>query len=332
MLVKRYRLNTLPKLNYVFQGGLGEESMVHIYGPYQAGKTILTIQLIYEILSQDNVSALYIDVESSLKNNFIVEDRLNAFKERFKFEAKIASVGIEKYARSSKRRDRKSISELKRIFETVLDELEIEYDKDDLTDALHVFLKQYELKVDKSEKKCIYVLDGIQLNDLYKLLDIDAEVSSIGQKIEIKVKRQGDPITSPLSKFIRKNNIKVIVIDSLGSLLKNLPTGLSDLPARAVALNLLLTSLMKLTTFYKLIVIVTNHESVNPTKDNIRIYYGGIAVGYSFKYSIHLARKGEKRFIIVDRAPHIPDRSVKIELAINDDGFHEVTSENEDFN
>lgn len=323
MLIKRYNLKSLPALNHVFQGGLGEESMIHIYGPYQAGKTILALQLIYEVLSQDDVSALFIDIESSLKNNFIVKERIKAFNDRFNHKIKIEPVIIEEYSKS-KKRNKKSLNDLRRVFETVLDELEINYDKEDLIDALRVFLKEYELVAEGKGKKSIYILDGVQLIDLYKLLDINAELANVGNKVEIKVKGQRDPITSPLSKFIRKYDVKILVIDSLGSLLKNLPTGLSDLPARAVALNLLLTSLMKLTTFYKLIVIVTNHESINPMKEGIKIYYGGIAVGYSFKYSLHLTRKGEKRLLIAERAPHIPDRSVKIDLALDIDGFHEA--------
>ena len=41
-MVNKYIIESIPGLNKVFMGGLGEEALIHIYGPYQGGKTILT--------------------------------------------------------------------------------------------------------------------------------------------------------------------------------------------------------------------------------------------------------------------------------------------------
>jgi RecA/RadA recombinase len=230
MLVKRYQITSIPSLNEALQGGLGEESMLQIYGPYQAGKTLLSLQLIYEVLSKDKVSSLYIDIESSLKNNFIVEDRLSALNRRFNFELEVGDVAIERKARSKSRR--RDLKEIRRVFETVLDELEIAYDEEDLEDALKAFLKEYEMVSTATGRSgVLHILDGVQLIDLYNLLNIRAELTSVGRKVEVKVREQGDPTVSPLSKFIRKHRVKVVVIDSLGSLLKHLSSGLSDPPA-----------------------------------------------------------------------------------------------------
>jgi hypothetical protein len=210
---------------------------------------------------------------------------------------------------------------------TILDELELQYDKVDLEDALKAFIKELQLRADSKKQNCLYLLTGIGLEDMFKLLDIEASISSVGDKLEVNVKYCGDPLKSPLSKFIRKYNIKLIVIDSLGSLIKNMPTKPQYLPARASALNLMLTSFMKMTAAYKLIILATNHESINPIGKGFPVFYGGISVGYSFKYSLHLTRKGVNRILIVERAPHLPDRSIKIPLTIGKDGFH-VLKEN----
>jgi len=59
------------------------------------------------------------------------------------------------------------------------------------------------------------------------------------------------------------------------------------------------------------------------------VYYGGVAIGYSFKYSLHLVKRSENRYLIVDRAPHIADKSVRINLRIEMDGFYEVLNNEE---
>jgi len=42
-MVDRFIIRSIPKVNVLFGGGLPRESMVHIYGPFQSGKTFLFI-------------------------------------------------------------------------------------------------------------------------------------------------------------------------------------------------------------------------------------------------------------------------------------------------
>ena len=325
MSVKRYLITSLPRVNEVFRGGVGEESMIHIYGPYQSGKTLLIFQLIYELVSKGYGNALYIDTEASFRNNFSSEIR-DRFKERFGVGVNIFDVLLERYVVSGRKR-RKMESEVRKVFEAILDELGVEYSVEDLRDMLRVFLKSIELKAEKSRYPSIYLLDTIDLASLLSILNIDAEVSRVGEKTEVKIKRVGDPLVGSLSKFVREHGVKFIVIDSLGMLVKGLAIGLADLPARAAVTNLILGGLIRLTSSYRLIVFATNHESRNPIR-NYYSFYGGNPIGYGFKFSLYLAKRGVGRSsLIVERSPVLPEKSLSINLEIKDDGFYEVGDE-----
>ncbi len=163
-------------------------------------------------------------------------------------------------------------------------------------------------------------VDGSRLN-------IEAEVLRVGEKTEVKIKRVGDPVAGSLSKFIREYRIKFVVIDSLGMIVKGLAIGLADLPARAAVTNLIIGGLIRLASNYRLIIFATNHESRNPIK-NYYSFYGGNPIGYGFKYSLYLARKGVgRRSLVVERSPVLPERSLTIDLEIGDDGFYEVSED-----
>ena len=322
MSLERFLLTSVPKLNEVFRGGLGEESLIHIYGPYQSGKTLLIFQLIYELVMKGYGNALYIDTEASFKNNFSSEMR-KRFEDRFGKGVNIFDVVIERYASKGKKRREKE-AEIRRYFEAILDDLGLEYSKEDLYDALMAFLKIIELKSTKSRHPSIYVLDTLDLSGLLSILNIEAEVTRVGEKTEVKIKRVGDPLSGSLSKFIRSYNIKFLVIDSLGMMVKGLAIGLADLPARAAVTNLIIGGLIRLASNYRLIIFATNHESRNPVK-NYYSFYGGNPIGYGFKYSLYLAKRGVgRRSLVVERAPTIPEKSLSIELEIKDDGFYQV--------
>ncbi len=317
---RRYLINSIPKLNEIFNGGIPEESLIHIYGPFKAGKTYLILQLIYELVGKGFGNALYIDTEASVKSNFL-NSLPNAFRERFKYDIKVVDVGLNKYV-TGKSRKKYNERDIRNVFITVLNELGIEYDSEALKDAIRIFLKKHDLTAsEKLKSNAIYVLDRIGVREFLSILDIEADVQKVGEKTEVKIRRLGDVSLSPLSRFIRDYSIKFMVVDSIGMLVKNLAISLSDLPARATVTNLIIGGLIRLASEYKLIIFVANHESRNPVKQTYS-FYGGSPIGYGFKYSLYLAiSKDNRRVLIVDRAPHLAPHSLKIPLVIGDDGF-----------
>lgn len=323
VMVERYIIRSIPRINELFGGGLPRESMVHLYGPYQSGKTLLIYQLLYELTYQGLGNALYIDTEASFRSNFS-DEMARRFADRFGARVKICDVSI---GRSVLRRGGKrlKLSEFRRELAAILDELEIMYDIEDLSDATRFFVRSIDLVSGERGKRIIYLLDGVGIESVLKFLDIDADIERKGGKTEVKIKGLADPLTSPLSKFIRKYKISFLVLDSLGMLVKGLAVSLSDLPARAVVTNLIVGGLIRLASAYKLIVIATNHESRNPAGKGFHSFYGGSAIGYGFKYSLYLSRLGKnRRRLVAERSPLLPDYMYSIDLEIRDDGFYEV--------
>jgi hypothetical protein len=316
--IEHFLVNSIPLLNEVFRGGIGEESLIHIYGPYQSGKTLLLFQILYEFVSRGYGNALFIDTEASFRNNFSTEMK-KRFENRFSYSVNILDVELVRFSR----RKKKELNEVKKIFEAIFGELDFPVDDNDLYMALKIFFKDIRLESSK-RKKAIYLLDNIGLKEFLYILNIRADIERVGGKTEVKIKELGDPIASSLSNFINKYGVKFLVIDSLGMLVKGLAVGLSDLPARASVTNLIIGGLIRLASHYKLIVFATNHESRNPVS-NLYSFYGGSPIGYGFKYSLYLARKGiGKRMLVVERSPIIAERSLVIPLEIREDGFYQA--------
>lgn len=317
--------SSIPSLNIAFKGTEIEGALVHVYGPFQSGKTLLMLQLIYELVGKLNGNALYVDTEASFRCNFSKE--MNArYASRFGKSLAINDVHIVKSA-PVKGGKKKSESEIRRIFETVLDELNIEYDREDLYDAIRTFLKKVELDAAKAESNTIYLLDTVDLETLLSLLNVDADIEKVGEKTEVKINKINDPLQGPISKFIRSHRIKIVVLDSIGMLIKSLAISLADLPARASVMNLIIGAFIRLASNYRLVVFAVNHESRSPLT-NQYTFYGGNPVGYGFKYSLYLGRQARSkphlRELVVERAPLLPEKSIVIKLQIREDGFHEV--------
>ncbi len=322
-MVDRFIIRSIPKVNVLFGGGLPRESMVHIYGPFQSGKTFLIYQLLYELVYQGLGNALYIDTEASFRSNFSDELTMR-FAKRFGSGVKISDVLI---TRGVLKRGGKKVrlSDFKKELAAVLDDLEYVYDLEDLSDAVKFFVRSIDLYSEERGKRLIYLLDNVDIGSMLRLLDIDAEVERKGGKTEVKIKGLSDPITSPLSKFIRKYKISFLVVDSLGMLVKGLAISLSDLPARAVVTNLIVGGLIRLASSYKLVVIATNHESKNPTGKGFHSFYGGNAIGYGFKFSLYLSKIGRgKRRLVAERSPLLPEYTHYVDLEIKEDGFYEI--------
>ena len=324
-LLNRYIIESIPRINEVFGGGLSEEAMIHVYGPFQSGKTLLIMQFLYELIGKGFGNGLYLDTEVSVKNNFgnIWWDR---FRERFQYEVYIDEVKVDVYYRDRGRK--KHIKEVKAVFEDTLNDLNIKVDPLLLENALSILLPGRELIASSSTKnKVLHVFSEVGILELLSLMNMEVEVKGSKEKMDVKIRKYGDAVASPLSTFINKYKVKFIVLDSLGMLIKPLMGGIQDLPARATVINLLLNGLMKIASFYKLIVFVLNHESRSPM-NKFYTFYGGSSIGYGFKYNLYLKRIGEDtRELIAYRAPHIPEKGWSIQLRICRSGFYESDKE-----
>ena len=322
---KRYLIDSLKSLNEFFMDGVEVGTLAQIYGPYQAGKSLLILQILYEWVSKGFGNALILDSELSILNNFRRrwKDRLS---KRFGKEISLDRVSSRKYVvKGGKKR---YLNDVANVVIEVLSELDIEVDRPVIRRLLEQLLPQHELYPEDGGDGLghIYVCEVRDLAHLYQLMGLEANITEEKDKIDIIVRHNTDLYTSPLARFIEKYHIKFVSLDSLGGLIKTLTSmnRVQNFPVRASALNILLHNISRIANELGLIVFVSNHESKSPM-NNFYSFYGGSSVGYGFKYTLYLKRVKEfKRELIGYRAPHLPEGAFKVILEIEEGGFYEV--------
>jgi DNA repair protein RadA len=113
------------------------------------------------------------------------------------------------------------------------------------------------------------------------------------------------------SKIIEKNNIKLMVIDSIISHFRSEYTGMGTLAPRQQKLNVHIHDLLRLTEIYELAIIFTNQVSARPDVfyGNPIIHTGGHIIAHGATIRIFLRKgKGEQRIAKVVDAPNLPEQ------------------------
>ncbi len=321
---RRYIIDSLPNLNTFFMSGVGESTIAHIYGPFQSGKSLLIIQILSEWVSKGFGNALILDTEMTILNNF-GKEWMDRFSKRFGKDVKMVPSYTRKY--TVKGGKKRYLNDVLTAIETVLHDLDIEIERPRLRKLLENIMPRYEIvpKEDGDINNKIYLINIQDITYLFSLMDIEAKVSNEGQKMGFQIRYDRDISISPLASFISKYKIRFISLDSLGGLLKFRHYDLQDYPARASMLSSLLHSLARLASQYKLVIFVANHETRSPSNNPYISFYGGSSVGYGFKYTLYIRKKGKNmREITGYRAPHLPEMEYRLDVYIEEDGFHEV--------
>ncbi len=322
---KRYLIESIGSLNSFFMDGVRVGTLAHIYGPYQAGKTLLILQILYEWVSKGFGNALILDTELTIQNNF--NGRwLERFTKRFGKRIKMTGVEERKYqVKGGKKLFERDVANVVR---EVLADLNIDVERRVIINIIEQLLPEKELypadEVDKLGNLFVYEVKNLE--DIYRLLGMEfrAEGGKDKKKIDIDVVKKIDLYSSPLARFIENYHVKFISLDSLGGLMKIFVNKIQDFPARASALNILLHGISRLANEFDAVVFVANHESRAPT-GNFYSFYGGSAVGYGFKYTLYLKKVKESiRELIGYRAPHIPEKAFHATLYIKEGGFYEA--------
>ncbi|MEM1641311.1 MAG: DNA repair and recombination protein RadA [Desulfurococcaceae archaeon] len=132
-------------------------------------------------------------------------------------------------------------------------------------------------------------------------------------------------IIEELFSFVPKNNVKLVVIDSVTSHFRAEYPGREHLAERQQKLNAHLHQLMRLAEAYNIAVVVTNQVMARPD-----VFYGDpvIAVGGHVLAHVPGVRvqlrkiRGNKRIARVVDAPHLPEGEA--EFVITDEGIRDV--------
>lgn len=248
-------------------GGLPVGSGLLIYGPAEGGKTILELQMAFEIL-QAGHSVAIVDTEGS---DHTYADWHAKFVERYKVDAGLIFV--------------------KPVLKPVM--------KGDVP----VDMSKFEFQMDQEEVKKhtlnIYVFDIRELTDLLAFFGkpVDIEPSPNG-KFSVKPQPgwKMNPALSALGVFLKARGCHYLAVDSLTNPLKAVGTEQQNLPARAQLIGYLMTSIQGLSEKLGLATVMVSHEGGVSNTDPFAKFkhpepLGGQTVLYNVKYSVYLSHK-----------------------------------------
>ncbi|RLG47940.1 MAG: DNA repair and recombination protein RadA [Thermoproteota archaeon] len=132
-------------------------------------------------------------------------------------------------------------------------------------------------------------------------------------------------VTAKAEKMLKKENIGLIVVDSLISHFRGEYTGRETLAERQQKLNKYIHMLLKYATGYNLAVLVTNQVMADPSTffgDPTRPT-GGHVIGHGVTTRLYIRRGKEGRRVIkLTKSPYLPEGSV--EIMITDKGIVDI--------
>ena len=126
-------------------------------------------------------------------------------------------------------------------------------------------------------------------------------------------------------KIIRKENIKLIVEDSLTALFRSEYVGIDQLATRQQKLNVHLHDLSRLSWAFNIAVVVTNQVVANPGSffGPQLSAIGGHIVAHHVTHRLHLRKaKGDKRIAKVEDSPYLPEGEIVFRIAY--DGIRDI--------
>jgi hypothetical protein len=326
-----------PDLDGLLDGGMPRSSLVQLFGLKALGKSILSFQTAVKNAAEGH-SSVIVDTELGYINN-IVPHWLGPLNDRFKSDAKVVKVEARRTYDDSKKK-RSSEAFLREALANVLRQAQLSPTEQQLTEALNVFAPGLKLEAKEEAGTCIYVVEAPALVDLLSLHGLKVEIMvSEGGRVEVRLQPHGfsDPQFSPLGRFLAEREATFLVYDSISAPMKAVFAGTQDLPARSSSLALLLGQVQRICNSLSLSVLAVNHITVHPINPAWSHPYGGLIVGYDFKYVFHLekapseskleevplANPGSKgnRLVWAYRHPRLEEYGSASLLQLDEDGF-----------
>ncbi len=328
-----------PDLDAMLDGGLPASSLVQLFGLKALGKSILSFQTAVKNLSSGR-SSIIVDTELGYLNN-VVPHWLEPMGKRFGCKARVVRVEIRKTFDDAKKR-KSSDAYLREAFAGALRQVQVLPTEQELTEALNIFAPAIQLSAEKCEEPCIFVVEAPGLVDLLAIHGLRVEVViSEGGRVEVRLQPHGltDPRFSPLGRLAAERKASFVVYDSISAPMKAIFAGTQDLPARSSSLAMLLGQVQRICNSMGLAVLAVNHITVHPINPAWSHPYGGLIVGYDFKYVFHLEKapseskldevpltnpdaKGKgNRLVWAYRHPRLEEYGSACLLKLGEDGF-----------
>ncbi|MEM0074756.1 MAG: DNA repair and recombination protein RadA [Nitrososphaerota archaeon] len=133
-----------------------------------------------------------------------------------------------------------------------------------------------------------------------------------------------ETVARSLGGYIRKNRIKLVIIDSIINLFRSEFIGREALAERQQKLNALMHKLHNLAEVYDIAVIITNQVQSSPTAyfTDTTNPAGGNILGHGSTYRIYLKRSGNYRIAAIIDSPYHPYSEAR--FAITDKGVSDT--------
>ena len=273
LVATSYLPTDIRAINYLV-GGLPVSTELLLYAPQEAGKTILTMQLAFDVMKLTGKSAVILDTEGS---EFTHREWVDTFNRRYGMNAELVFLDV--------------------------CVVPVEKKKKGFGFSISSSNENYE-KIDRQK---LIVVDVRGITSLLPLLGryVRFETSDAGKTSikSLKGDMEEQPWETQIAKIIQKNNVGFLALDSLTRPVDQLVPSKSNLPARAQATQLLLTQIDILAHWFKIPVVVTAHETYDPmdafSKPEPK---GGKNVGYAFKFVLYMSWKP------TSHTPHVERR------------------------
>lgn len=275
-MIPKYIPTSLTSINELM-GGLPRGSAIGVYGTPASGKSIMTIQMLFEIIKYYKTLSEEKKDKSLLKNCLIIDTEGGSYT-------------IDGWHKILNKRYGLNTS-------LVYVKMAIETRKVGKGESLKVVLK-YTPK--KFITPAIFVLDIRSVEKLLQLVGRSASLTmSNSGKIGLEPNNKlwvKDINQAPLSKLIRENNIKGMVIDSVTYPTLEFGMERTNFPVRAEAIAWMMSSLNNITEENGLISFIVSHETSDPVDQyTTPEIVGGKALKHSLKFTIYMSGKATSK-------------------------------------
>jgi len=156
------------------------------------------------------------------------------------------------------------------------------------------------------------------------LTKIRKEVGQGEFKGKVRFEWHGD-VPSKVEEMIIKENIGVLIIDSITDPLDGMPGSTMNFPARADAIKLWMSQVHLFAKRYGLVVLTIHHASKAPAQGTMSRaqMIGGTTLFYRFKVVMCLERVGKERKMRLSRYFNKEEFKEEVRLMLDDDGFRD---------